>query len=181
MVSRALGLSLVFGIGASSIFFAYAHELGMAIYQSGDAGLFIRFLAPLVIVMYTDSVTDFMLKGLNQQVHSMCYNIVDSAVSVMLLYLILPRCGVNGYVAVIFVTELLNAFLSINRLIVVTGFRIDIFRNIVLPIIVSVFCSYGTKLLLGCETAPALVCCILLSVSSYLLLMLLFRRQSRLG
>ncbi len=146
VVSRAFRLTLTFGVGAAGIFFAFAQELGIAIYKSGDAALFMRFLAPLVVVMYTDSVTDAMLKGLNQQVYSMRYNIIDSAVSVTLIYSVLPRFGVNGYVAIIFVTELLNAFLSINRLIQITDFRISLFRHIFLPVILILLSAYGVRL-----------------------------------
>lgn len=148
VVSRTFRLTLTFAIGAAGIFFAFAKELGMAIYKSGDAALFIRFLAPLVMVMYTDSVTDAMLKGLNQQVYSMRYNIIDSAVSVALIYTILPRFGVNGYVAIIFITEILNAFLSINRLITITDFRIPVFKCIFLPIILILLSAYGVRLCL---------------------------------
>ena len=41
--------------------------------------MYIRILSPLVPVMYTDTVTDGMLKGLDQQIQSMRYNIIDSA------------------------------------------------------------------------------------------------------
>jgi len=176
VASRAFCLTLIFGIGAAGVFFVFAEELGMTIYQSGDAALFIRFLAPLVTVMYTDSVTDAMLKGLNQQVYSMRYNIIDSAVSVALIYTILPRFGVNGYVAIIFVTELLNAFLSINRLIRVTDFRISVFRHILLPGAFILGSGYGVRLLFAAvfgnipSGAGALTVAILATVSLYLLL-----------
>ncbi|MBQ9914741.1 MAG: oligosaccharide flippase family protein [Clostridia bacterium] len=177
VVSRAIRLSLLFGIGAAGIFFAFAYELGMAIYDSGDAGLFIRFLAPLVIVMYTDSVTDFMLKGLNQQVYSMAYNIVDSAVSVALLYTVLPCCGINGYIAVIFLTEILNAFLSINRLILVTGFRIRVLWDVFVPLIFSLAAAYGVKAVLYQGTVFSLVLSVLSAVFIYLFLSHIFRRK----
>ncbi|MGN1059457.1 MAG: polysaccharide biosynthesis C-terminal domain-containing protein [Clostridia bacterium] len=147
IVTRALRTTLLFSVGAAGLFFAFSRELGMAVYQSGDAGLFIRFLAPLVLVMYTDGVVDAMLKGLNQQVYSMRYNIIDSAVSVVMIYTLLPRFGINGYLAVIFVTEILNAFLSVNRLIRVTDFKISIRRDIFLPCLAVAAAAYGVRLL----------------------------------
>jgi len=133
----AFTTTLHFSIGAAAIFFAFAEELGQTIYKSGDAVLFIRFLAPLTLVMYMDGVTDAMLKGLNQQVASMRYNIIDSAISVLLIYTLLPRFGVNGYLAVIFTTELLNAFLSINRLISVTDLHFSVLHDIGKPIAIA--------------------------------------------
>ena len=110
--------------------------------------LFIRFLSPLVVVMYLDNVTDAMLKGLNQQVYSMRYNIIDSAVSVALIYTVLPRYGVNGYIAIIFITELLNAFLSINRLMAVAKIRLSVIRNIFLPMCLVLASAYFVRICL---------------------------------
>ncbi|MBR6728909.1 MAG: oligosaccharide flippase family protein [Clostridia bacterium] len=133
IVSRAFRTTLLFSIGAATIFFVFAEPLGQVIYKSGDAGLFIKFLAPLAVVMYMDGVTDSMLKGLNQQVYSMRYNIIDSAISVALIYTLLPKLGIDGYLLVIFATELLNAFLSMNRLIKITDFSLSIIRDILRP------------------------------------------------
>lgn len=183
VAGRAFRLTLVFGIGAAGIFFAFAEELGLAVYHSADAGLFIRFLAPLVAVMYTDSVTDAMLKGLNQQASSMRYNLIDSAVSVALIYSVLPRAGINGYIAVLFVTELLNAFLSINRLMTVTDFCIMPFRHIALPFLVILLSSYGVRhlamLWFGAMPMGGVPLFLLIALTSllYLAIVAVFSRQ----
>ena len=49
----------------------------LAIYKSGEVGSYIRLLAALMPVMYMDTVTDGMLRGLGQQLHVMRYNIID--------------------------------------------------------------------------------------------------------
>lgn len=146
IAERALRSAMLFSIGAAGVFFFFADVLGMAVYHSGDAVLFIRFLAPLVAVMYTDTVTDAMLKGLNQQVHSMHYNILDSAVSVVLIAVLLPRFGVNGYVAVIFITELLNAWLSLNRLFTVSGVCVSVRQCVIRPLLAATVSGLAVRL-----------------------------------
>ena len=47
-------------------------------------------LAPLVPLFYLDNVADAMLKGLDQQISVLRYSIADSALSIVLLYLLLP-------------------------------------------------------------------------------------------
>jgi len=141
IASRAFSTALQFSIGTATIFFTFAESLGMALYKSADAGLFIKFLAPLCVVMYLDGVTDAMLKGLNEQMSSMRYNIIDSAVSVVLIYTLLPRYGVDGYIAVLFITELLNAFLSMNRLICVTDFSFSLKKDILRPLLAACLAS----------------------------------------
>lgn len=187
IASRAMRLALLFSIGAAGLFFTFADALGMAIYKSGDAALFIRFLAPLVVVMYTDTVTDAMLKGLNQQVSSMRYNIIDSAVSVVLIAVLLPRYGINGYVAVIFVTEILNAFLSINRLVCVSGVSVSVRLCIVRPVLcIAAACGLvrlGSMLWFGTVfcSAAAVTLMMLLSIGLYALLLWVFSRFGHRG
>jgi stage V sporulation protein B len=71
--------------------------------------------------MYMDMSVDGMLKGLDEQKASMMYNIIDSGICVALVYILLPRMAIKGYVIVLFVSEIYNFFFSIRRLMKVTG------------------------------------------------------------
>lgn len=134
IVNRTLSICLFFSIGVFGVFFAFARELGLAVYSSATPGYFIRIFSPLVIVMYMDTVTDGMLKGLGQQMHSMVYNIIDALSSVIMVYFLLPRYAVTAYVFTIFFTETLNFALSIRRLTKVVGVSVPL-RDISLPFI----------------------------------------------
>ena len=64
-----------------------------------------------------------MLKGLAEQLSCVRYNTLTSVLDVVFLYVLLPRHGVAGYVAVFAVTHAINLYLSIRRLLVVTEHR----------------------------------------------------------
>ncbi len=185
IATRALRTTVLFAIGAAGIFFVFSYELGQAVYHSGDAGLFIRFLAPLVVVMYIDGVVDAMLKGLNRQVNSMRYNIIDSAVSVLLIYTCLPRFGINGYLAVIFITELLNAFLSMNCLMKTTDFKLSFAYDVVLPggaILLSGFgvSQVGSLIFFGVSSGRwAILGCVFLTILFYIIFLIIIRHLSK--
>jgi len=134
IINRTLSVCLFFSIGVCGIFFAYASDLGFAVYHSAESGNFIRIFAPLVIVMYMDTVTDGMLKGLGQQMHSMTYNILDALLSVIMVYFLLPKYAVAAYVFTIFFTESFNFVLSIRRLSRVAAVAVPM-RDIVRPFI----------------------------------------------
>ncbi|MBO5356579.1 MAG: polysaccharide biosynthesis C-terminal domain-containing protein [Clostridia bacterium] len=140
IVSRVFSLSLLFSVGVSGIFICYSYEIGMFLYGNNEVGEFIRLLAPLIPLMYLDGSVDSMLKGLGEQVYSMRVNILDSLISVILIVILLPNYGIYGYVAVIFITELINASFSILRLINVTGIKTPIFRWVLVPLI-CVICA----------------------------------------
>lgn len=116
LAQKALFGALTFASLAAALLFLGADTLGISIYQNAEASRYIKMLAPLVPVMYMDSVVDAHLKGLGYQVYSMGVNIVDAAASVLGVLLFLPYLGADGYILVVYITELLNFALSIGKL-----------------------------------------------------------------
>lgn len=149
---RALTFALFFGIGTSGVLICFSEPLGLAVYDSIEAAEFIRIFAPLVPVMYLDTTVDGMLKGLGQQLHSMFYNIIDASMSVVLVWTLVPKIGVYGYVVCIFITELVNLAFSLSRLMTVTGVSIPIVKVILCPIL----CISGATALSMILLKPAL-------------------------
>jgi stage V sporulation protein B len=115
-VSSLLKKCLAFSLVVSLILYLSADALGALIYHSTEAGRFIRIFAPLIPVIYMDIVTDGCLKGLGQMMWSMAYNITEAAVGVGLVWSLLPHFALNGYIAVLYICELLNFTMSIRRL-----------------------------------------------------------------
>lgn len=133
IVSRSIKFDLLFAICVSGILIAFSKELGMLVYNNATAGKYICTFGILVPVMYLDTAVDGMLKGLGEQMASMRYNIIDAAISVLLVYLLVPRLGVDGYVVCVFTAEIVNAALSLNRLLKVTGVKFRVFEYAALP------------------------------------------------
>ncbi len=117
LCEKALFGALAFACFSAALLFLGADSLGNMIYKSEEAGGYVKMLAPLVPVMYLDSVVDAHLKGLGYQVYSMGVNIADAAASVLGVLLLLPRMGAIGYVYVVYITEILNFLLSIGKLL----------------------------------------------------------------
>ena len=146
MMQRVFSLSLLYAIGAAGMMVAFSHELGMALYDSRTAGWYIRLLAPLIPIMYMDSATDAMLKGLGEQVYSMKVNIIDASISVLLVWLLVPRLGVMGYIVTIYITELLNAALSIVHLLNISQLHPRVVSWVFKPLLCVVGATSLTRL-----------------------------------
>lgn len=114
-----LGLSLLYAAAAAALLFVFAGPLGRLLFHSEEAARSIRMLSPLVPVMYLDMSVDGCLKGLGQQVWSMGINVLDSLSGLLLVWLLLPRYGLPGYLFVVVATETLNFLLSGLRLLTV--------------------------------------------------------------
>ena len=133
MIGRVFGMGILFSFGVSGIIWGFSQELGIIIYKNPDAARYIRVFAPLIPVMYMDTLTDGMLKGLGEQVASMRYNIIDSLCSVILVYLLLPRFAIGGYLFTVWFTEVLNFALSVGKLLRISGLKISLWGNILRP------------------------------------------------
>ena len=72
-------------------------------------------------MLYCDAITDAMTKGLGQQNICVRYNIFTSGLDVVFLYWLLPRFGMDGYFFSFLITHLINFFLSLRRLLKITG------------------------------------------------------------
>lgn len=112
ILSLALGYSAAVALGL----FLLADALAMGIYQNPQVADYIRIFVPIVPVIFMDIIVDGCLKGLGQQLWSMGINIAESAVSVVLTYLLVPKFAVAGFIAVVYFNEIFNFTLSLGRL-----------------------------------------------------------------
>ena len=120
-VRELLRMSLLFSGAVALFMFLFANKLGVAVYNSREAGEYIRLLAPLIPIMYTDMTVDGCLKGLGQQVWSMGINIADALLGLAMVWWLLPKYALAAYIGIIYFTELFNFVLSILRLRKITA------------------------------------------------------------
>ena len=147
VASRVISVTLLFSLLVSVTLISLSYELGLFIYNSHEAGYYIKLIAPLVPLMYLDIVTDTMLKGLNEQLYSMRVNIADSVISIILLLTLLPTFGIKGYVTALFITELFNTSMSVIRLSNVTSIRAPILKWVIKPLFTAILSVFLTKLI----------------------------------
>ena len=159
MISRVWSLSLIFSLGVAGVLICFSGEIGAALYPNSEAGYYIRILAPLIPIMYLDTATDAMMKGLGEQLYSMKINIADAALSLLLVVLLVPRFGIWGYIVTIYVSELFNTVCSITHLLVISRTPVRLCKWIYKPLacIVSATCIVQfvlEKSALQIESAP---------------------------
>lgn len=122
LTDKCLRLTLLFAVASAGLCFLLGEELGLLLFGSMEAGVYIRIFAPLIVILYLDAITDGMLKGLSQQLHSVRYNTITSILDVSMLWFLLPRYGIGGFLAAFTVSHAINFYLSLRRLIIVTGY-----------------------------------------------------------
>jgi stage V sporulation protein B len=138
---RSWRLTIIFGLAPAGIMAVCSSAFGIRLYGNPRAAEYILAIAPLLPIMYLDTVTDSMLKGLGDQVFTMNVNIIDAALSVLLVYILIPRFGTYGYIAVLYISELINFSLSAARLISKANLEFKPFRWGILPLVCLVVSS----------------------------------------
>ena len=180
LARRSLSVTLSFSCGCFALLAAFSTPIGRVLFGSADAGRFICYLAPVVPVMFLDHIADAALKGIGEQVAVMWINIADSALTVLLILLLLPRFGIVGYILMIALTEVFNFALSLLRLSRKTGYLPSL-PGIVPPLFFALASLLFSRAVLspGVGSIPALALGGVAGFSLYLLPFLLFRRRPK--
>lgn len=126
LARRGLRVSLLFGLCAAGVLYAGAAPLGELLYHNPEVGRALRLYAPLVPMLYADVIVDAACKGLGQQNANARYNLLTSFLDVTFLWLLLPKYGLWGYYLSFTVTHIINFVLSLRRLLLVSGARLEI-------------------------------------------------------
>ena len=142
---KLLKITFIFSICVFGIFFTFPDELCSLMYKDTNVVYYLKLLSPLIILMYIDTIVDGMLKGLNEQVAVMKCNILDLFISTILLYILLPKMRIMGYIVVLYISEILNVVISIMQLIKISKVKIKYFTWTILPIAGILFSRYTIK------------------------------------
>ena len=176
MISRVWSLAMLFSIGVAGILICFSHEIGNALYPGTEAGTYIRILAPLIPIMYVDTATDAMMKGLGEQVFSMNINIADALISVILVWLLVPKFGINGYIFTIYFSETFNTVFSITHLLSISQTPVRLFKWVYKPLLCIVASTCTVRYLfplIGLTPANATASIVLHCISAVLFYLLL--------
>ena len=151
--TKALKMGFLYSVLSMFILLLGADALGDIFYKSGEAARYIALLAPLVPVMYMDSVVDAHLKGLGYQVYAMGVNIADAAVSVLSVLLLVSRFGADGYIYVIYIAECLNFAFSFGKLWQLAKPSFGV-RDLLLPLSLGTVAFLFVSLVMGNGLSP---------------------------
>lgn len=134
-VTRTLQLTCLMSILTAGVFVTFSENLGLSIYNSIECGNMMKTLAPIIPLIYLDIVVDQLLKGLDQQVSTLKYNMLDAVTRIVMIYYLVPMNGINGFVIVLYTSSILNTSLSVRRLLMVTKVHLRFIDWMLKPIL----------------------------------------------
>ena len=173
-----LKLTAVMSFIFAAIFFVGGREIGLLIYKSDEVGSLLRALSPIVPLMYLDSVSDGILKGLDQQAFSFRTAITDSTLRIILILIILPISGLRGFIWIMYFSNLLTCALNVGRLIKVSKARLKPINEVLLPLgaafAITLLSNMLIRLIPNINNLAYLILICIISLPLYLLFIFLF-------
>lgn len=145
---RIFKITSIVGIICGAIFFTAGQEIAELIYKDSDVGSLLIALSPIVPLMYLDSISDGILKGLDQQSFTFYTAVSDSGIRLILILLLLPRMGLLGFILIMYFSNFLTCFLNVRRLLKISNATVEFVKNLILPITVALTVTLTLRFLL---------------------------------
>ena len=145
-IQRSMHITLTLAIIISGIFMLYPEELSILVYNEPELTGIIRWLAPFMPLMYTESVVVGILRGLGEQNSSLRYGILDSVVRIILIIIAVPARGIDGFMIVMAASNLLTPLLHIHRLKKVSQVSFEWSKWLIKPLLSAALACTAIKL-----------------------------------
>ncbi len=173
--SLSIEYILKFGILICGIFFEFHTRIADIFYSEQKAGVYLGYLSFFVIFLFCDSVTDALLKGMDEQLSTLKINIADSVCRVLCILIFVPRYGMAAYIAMLYVSETVNLSFSYLRLRRVNGVRFPFVRGVLIPAVSLILSDFIMSVSgpLGMWRAIAML------ISLYIVFVMIFSRLER--
>ncbi len=120
-VEKAIKLTVCCAVPVSAVMVLFAGEWGMIIYKEEGIKMILTILAPLIPLMYCETICTAILRGLGEQISLLKYNIADGIIRIIFIFLLVPRFGVAGILAAMIISNLFTPIMCFCRLRKVSG------------------------------------------------------------
>lgn len=141
-ISRAVEITLQSAILISALFTVLSNNVGILLYNSESVGFLIKVLSPLIPAMYLEAVCDGMLKGLNQQNHTLLFSAADSVIRIICIFTLVPKFGMAGFLGMMIFSNLFTSTLNVRRLMKISGTSFDFVNWLIKPAFFAIISSF---------------------------------------
>ena len=117
LIFTMLRVTCAFSLAAGAGFVLFGAPLAEFVYRDAAVGQYVRVLGLAAPFMYLESMVDGVLKGLGEQLATFRYSLLDSAFRIAAIWLVLPRYGMAGFLAIMIASNLMTCVLNLQRML----------------------------------------------------------------
>ena len=121
LLDRMLRLTGFFSALAAALFWCWGPDAAGLLYGSAEAGFYLQVLAPVLPLLYLESMVDGAMKGVGEQKAAFRYSVWDAVLRLAGVAVLLPRYGMRGFLAVILLSTLYTCAANTGRLLFSSG------------------------------------------------------------
>ncbi len=136
-IKKALRFAFVFGIAAGGMFFFLPKEIGLVFYNAPEAERPLMILASVTPFMYVETVCVSLLISIGDQVYTLKTSLINSILRIILLVLLIPSVGAEGYLWLLVGSNMLSFALCYFRLRRQISSGVGFISHFMFPIIAS--------------------------------------------
>ena len=137
LLDRMLRLSCYVSALVGALFWLWGEPLARALYDSAEAGFYLRVLGPAMPLLYLESMVDGALKGIGEQKAIFRYSVWDSILRIAGVILLMPRYGMKGFLFVILLSGIYTCAANTHRLLRACGMKPELGRWLAGPALAS--------------------------------------------
>ena len=117
LVEKTISFTLLSAIPIAGIFFLFSKEIATVFYPREDVSFYLKGLSFLIPFMYLESAITGVIQGLNEQKKSLQYNLIDSVIRISLIMIILPKHGIKGFMAIMYLSNIITSSFNTFRVL----------------------------------------------------------------
>lgn len=143
--SVSIKYSIIIGIFSTGIFILFGKNLGTSIFHSDEAGNYLIILAWLCPLIYLTTTLGSIINGLGKTHITFINSIVGTLAKILVIIALIPRKGINGYLAALLVGQLIITIMDSIFIIKNIRFKFDAVNSLLKPGLIVAMAGYLLK------------------------------------
>ena len=143
--SISIKYSLIIGIISTGIFIIFGRELGKAVFHNTEAGDYLIILAWICPFIYLTTTLGSIINGLGKAHITFINSVVGSLSRILMIVILIPKLGMQGYLAALLVGQLFVTSLDTFAVIRHVHFPFQAVDSLLKPGLIVAFAGFLLK------------------------------------
>lgn len=138
LCEKSIHFCLLIGLFSMAVFYIFGPDIGLCFFKNAEAGKYLLMLSMLCPFIYLATTLTSILNGLGFATHNLVLTGLATAIRISFILFTIPKIGISGYIAGLFVSYLFLTFACLHKLQQEISFKIYFNKSIFFPTILFI-------------------------------------------